>query len=337
VRSLWFALCLATLALGPAVAAADGACPGGRPWVALSFSGRFTRGFERSVSQDLTAGLAARGIRVCPRSSRATASAPPLADIRLSAEAETMVDVSVEVRDAVTQKRVGRDLDLARVPSDGRAFAVALAADELLQASWVELALERDKKKPVRAPLEVRTTVETALRKGRALPPPRFGARASGEHFGGGQTHFGADATFDAPITSWLRFAVAAGAREGRTVSSERGEISSSALGVDAGFELLLYSHPRFEGALALGARGSRVSFEGKAAAGAIDANYASFAVFARGGPEAALRLVGPFWLGLGAGLGAPVRAIEADDGEVTATGMSGLELSFAAGLSVEL
>jgi hypothetical protein len=337
VRSLWFALSLATLASGPAVAAPADVCQGGRPWVALSFSGRFAPGFELRVSQDLTAGLAARGIRVCPRSSTETASAPPLADIQLSAEAETMVDVSVEVRDAVTQKRVGRDLDLARVPSDGRAFAVALAADELLQASWIELALERDKKKPVRAPLEVRTTVETALRKGRVLPPPRFGARASGERFGGGQTHFGADATFDAPITSWLRFAVAAGAREGRTVRSERGEISSSALGVDAGFELVFSRHPRFEGALALGVRGSRVSFEGKAAAGAIDANYASFAVFARGGPEAALRLVGPLWLGLGAGLGAPLRAIEADDGESAATGMSGLELSFAAGLSVEL
>jgi hypothetical protein len=223
------------------------------------------------------------------------------------------------------------------VPSDGRAFAVALAADELLQASWIELALERGKEKPVRAPVEVRKTVESALRKGRALPPARFGARVAAERFGGGQTHLGADATFDAPISSWLRFAVAAGAREGRTVGSEHGENSSSALGVDAGFELLLYSHPRFESSLALAARGSRVSFEGKAQAGATDANYASFAIFARGGPEAALRLVGPLWLGLGAGVGAPLRAIDADDGESTATGMSGLELSLAAGLSVEL
>ena len=46
MRSFWFALCFATLASGPAVAASGDACPGGRPWVALSFSGHFAEGFE---------------------------------------------------------------------------------------------------------------------------------------------------------------------------------------------------------------------------------------------------------------------------------------------------
>jgi hypothetical protein len=305
--------------------------------VALSFSGAFAEGFERGVSQDLSAGLAARGIRVCPRAARENASSPPLADIRLSAESSETVDVSVEVRDAVTQKRVGRDLDLTRVPADGQPFAVALAADELLQASWVELALERGKQTPVRAPPEVRTTVESALRRGRTLPAPRFGARAAGERFGGGQTHFGADATLEAPLARRFRFALAVGAREGQSVDSERGRIVSSALGAEARLELVFYEHPRFETWLAAGVRGSRVHFEGQAVPGAADSDFTSFAVFARLGPGAALRLAGPLWLGVGAGAGAPIRAIEAEDGEMAVTGVSGLELSAALGLSVEL
>src|SRR5688572_31839707 len=51
---------------------------------------------------------------------------------------------------------------------------------------------------------------------------PIFGARAAAEHFGGGQLHYGADATFSAPITAWLRFALSIGARQGRSVEDRK-------------------------------------------------------------------------------------------------------------------
>lgn len=339
MRPLPLALCLAS-ALGAetlSAAAQEASCPGGRRWVALSFTGTFPEGFERAVAQDLTAGLAARGIQVCPPQAREAATEAPLADIRLSAEREQTVGVSVDVRDSVTQKRVGRDIDLTRVPADGRAFAAALAADELLQASWVELALERGKRTEVRPPPEVQTTVETALRAGRRLPLPRLGARAAAEHFGGGQLHYGADATFEAPITAWLRFALSIGARQGQSVDSERGEILSSALGAETRFELVYYARPSFEAWLAAGVRGSRVRFEGRAGTGAVDSDYTGISLFARGGPGAALRVAGPLWLGLNVAAGAPLRAVEADDGQDTATGVAGLELSAGLGLGVEL
>lgn len=339
MRPLSLALCLAC-ALGTGTlraGAQEASCPGGRRWVALSFTGSFPEGFARAVEQDLTAGLAARGIRVCRPEARDDANEPPLADIRLSAEREQTVGVSVEVRDSVTQKRVGRDIDLTRVPADGRAFAAALAADELLQASWVELALERGKKAEVAPPPEVQKTVERALRAGRTLPLPRLGARAAAEHFSGGQLHYGADATFEAPLSAWLRFALSLGAREGQSVDSARGEILSSALGAELGFELVYYARPSFEAWLAAGLRGSRVRFEGRAAAGSVDADYTGLSLFARGGPGAALRVAGPLWLGLNAAAGAPLRALEADDGPEAATGVAGLELSAALGLGVEL
>jgi hypothetical protein len=285
----------------------------------------------------LTAGLAARGIRVCPRTAAETAESAPLADIRLTAEPAETVDVSVEVRDAITEKRVGRDLDLTRVPVDGRAFSVALAADELLQASWVELALERGKKAPVRPPPEVEKTVETALRAGRVLPPARLGARAAAEHFEGGQVHLGADATLEAPLTPWLRLGLALGARQGNSVESERGRVMSNALGAEARLDLVYYRRPRLDAWLSAGVRGSRVQFEGKAAPGSLDSNYDDFALFARGGPGAALRVAGPFWLNAGVAVGAPLRAVEAEDGSSAATGVSGLELSLGVGVAVEL
>src|SRR5688572_32803419 len=88
---------------------------------------------------------------------------------------------------------------------------------------------------------------------------PIFGARAAAEHFGGGQLHYGADATFSTPITAWLRFALSIGARQGRSVDSERGEILSSALGAETRVELVYYTRPSFEALFAVGVRGCRV------------------------------------------------------------------------------
>jgi hypothetical protein len=183
----------------------------------------------------------------------------------------------------------------------------------------------------------VQTTVESALRRGRRLPPARLGARAAFEHFDGGQLHLGGDALLQAPLTAWLRLGLALGARQGNSVDSGRGRVVSSALGAEARLELVYYRRSRFEAWVSAGLRGSRVRFEGKAAPGAVDSNYEAFALFARGGPGAALRFAGPFWLAAEAAVGAPLRAVEADDGDDTATGASGLELSLGAGLSVEL
>jgi hypothetical protein len=53
--------------------------------------------------------------------------------------------VTIEIDDALTNKRLVRDIDLRQLPQDGRDLALALAADELLRASWAELGLRNDK------------------------------------------------------------------------------------------------------------------------------------------------------------------------------------------------
>lgn len=310
------------------------ACGSGRPWIGLSFSGDFSESFRQGVLQDLRAGLSSRGIAVC-RSvpDRATGA---LAVVQLSARSAANVGVSVEVRDAVTRKRVTRDLDLGNVPGDGRAFAVALAADELVQASWVELALER-RREPSHAPSEVRTSVERALRASGALPVARIGARAAAERFAGGQLHFGADAALQVPVFDGLRLELAFGARQGRTAESTRGDVTSNVLGGGLALELLVVEEPDFEGWVEAGVRASHVRFAGHALEGAVASDFSGLAVYARGGPGAALHVLGPFWVTGGLWAGAPIRALEAHDGDRVATAVAGLELAAAAGLTLEL
>ena len=71
-------------------------------------------------------------------------AAAPLATlaVELAPDDTAKATVDIEVRDAVTRKRVRRDVDLSRIPDDGRAAAIAIEADELLRASWAEVALD---------------------------------------------------------------------------------------------------------------------------------------------------------------------------------------------------
>jgi hypothetical protein len=98
----------------------------------------FDPALATEVRKDLAAELAPRGIGVC------TAHAP---DGELAAELWLSVPepalVSIQVDDRVTGKRVARDVPATGIPPGGKALAIAIAADELLRASWAELDLPR--------------------------------------------------------------------------------------------------------------------------------------------------------------------------------------------------
>ncbi len=102
---------------------------------------------------------------------RAASAPPPLATIQVSWHPDA-VALTVEVHDAVTAKRVSRDVALEGVPRDGQPLTVALEADELLRASWAELELRTAPPPAVPAPPEVTRIVHEAL------PVPAPGERA---------------------------------------------------------------------------------------------------------------------------------------------------------------
>lgn len=113
---------------------------GKRPWIAVHFAaGRWPNKFKETIVADLQASLGERDIDVCPARTKSERQA--LARITLSTPRRSLVRISVVARDGDAKKRVSRQLSLSSVPPDGRAFAIALATDELISASWEALAL----------------------------------------------------------------------------------------------------------------------------------------------------------------------------------------------------
>jgi hypothetical protein len=312
----------------------------GRPWVSLTFQGgSWPKGFASQVLADLRAGLTNRGIDACADAS-GPRTEPPLASVVVASADQTSVAVSVEVRDAVTEKRVSRDVDLTRVPADGRAFAIAIAVDELVWASWAEIALAKahrtapEAAKP--APREVVEGVARELpRSNRA--PSELVLRFAAEHYGGGQTHLGADLAAILPLVPRLALDLGAGFRQGLRVSAPDGRVLSSAIGAGAALRFAALHAAAADAGVSAGARFAVTRLRGAAGSSADDAELSGLTIFARLGAFASLRLGGAFHLDLTAGLGAPLSALEAtDDGHVV-TGVSGLEAFGALGVAVEL
>jgi hypothetical protein len=288
---------------------------------------------KASVLGDLRVGLARHGIDACPEG--AGPSEPRLAAVRLAWLGEPRVVVTVEIKDSVTQKRVSRDIDLSSVPSDGRGFAIAIATDELVWASWVELAMAPRAGVPKRsAPREVVRGVEAELPHG---PESRIGAGAALERFGGGQTHFGADALLFVPLGARFGIDARLGARGGQDTTSEHGRVLSRALGIAVHARYALVQAPSFElGALA-GARAMLLELEGEAGEGATDHTASDAVVTARAGVAPTFELVRGLRLELAGTAGYTLVGLEVTDTGDVVSGASGVELGAWFGLSVEL
>jgi hypothetical protein len=309
----------------------------GKPWVSVTFdSSSFGAAFAERVLGDLRAGLETRGIEACREGDGP--STPPLASVRIAGTSGPSVAVAVEIRDAITEKRVMRDLDLSRVPQDGRAFAVAIAIDELVWASWAEIALAKrsKKKRPKPPPPEVVKGVEHALPE-REVPSFRLGARFAFSGYGGGQTHLGADVAAHFPLGERLLLALSGGLRQGRPENAPHGRVLASAAGLEAALGVALLRALPLELSLFAGPRAALVRFSGRPTAESRGGELSGLVLYARGGAAFGLRLLGPLWLDLSGGAGAPLRALEATDAGQVITGVSGLELFARGGLMVEL
>jgi hypothetical protein len=309
----------------------------------------FSAEFLGTLLGDLRAGLRDQGIDVCRGDS---GRGSPIARVSLSSSEQAPLRVGIDVVDAVTDKRLGRDVDLGRLPEDGRPFALAVATDELLRASWVELALEKRERPPKSAPPEVQQAAldslpaktEPASAPQDTPPPsapsvqrepvPAAGVRLALEHFAAGQTHVGVDVALRLPIASAFGVEFAAGARKGLSVQTQSGTVSSSALGAEGSLWLGLASSDSVELELCAGVRALRVSFDANAVAGAGERDSSNWAVTARSG--LGLRLGRTLRAGLRAGAGVPLLSVEISEGERVISGVAGLELFAESGLSVE-
>jgi hypothetical protein len=365
---------IGALAIGGAkqADAADGVvCPRpAGPWLRVTFAGdAFAPPLRAGVLEQLGADLHRHDLVVCAADAAtptdATDATAPLADIALTLGAGTVL--TVEVRDAVTDKRVGRDLPLASVPRDALALSIALAAEELLHASWIEAALVPAGQPPgtstapastspaspasaKRVPAAVRAlnAEEIArIEQGEGPPPASapLGAsiaivgavdRSTGGSAAAGQTELGGDLRF--AFGGRLTLTARMGARTAPAVSSDHGKVEGRELLAGAGLAYAVVPREARWGAeIAARADALDVQFSGVASPGVVAASGSALGAAVSGAIEGWGRLGGPWRIVAELAAGAPLHAVTATDAGKAATGVAGLSLSAGLGLGADL
>jgi hypothetical protein len=300
----------------------------GWPWIALvdaPWPPPFDGDFRARVLGQLAAGLEARHLELCATSNTAGAA---------SALAISVIGpdtLSVTVRDSVTGKRLEREIALAAVPGDARPLTVALVADELLRASWIELALPD-------APVAAHSVAPqiAALALVPIAPAPHsweLGAALAAERFGGGTRQAGVDLVVRAAPARplWLHAAIAL--RRAADVHAADGLVRATVLGADVGAEVALPpADRRWHLAVAASGRLLRASLSGEPRPDARGGQATATAFYLCAGVRGALRLTQSFGLSLEAAFGVPVRGVDLLDGATRVAGLSGPMGSLAFG-----
>lgn len=301
-------------AAAPAAAQSDRCADPAVPAVSVTFVGdAWTDAFRSRVLGELAGALAAQDMVACTEAQ--AAGREVVAQIELRTLGLPRVAVVIEVSDRVTDKRLARDIDLASFPEDGRALALAVASDELMRASFLELAMA-DAPAPVRPPPPAVTRI-VAREVERAAPSMTIlGVLAAIEAYGGGETQLGGDLFLSHGLGTQVALSISVGARRGLTRQGQHGTVTSSTLG--GSLELRwLPGEGDLRPGLALGVRAAQIFFEAEAAEGGVSRNDGGLVVTPTMAGTLDVRLGAGFVLHLALGAGFPVRAVAAlDDGE---------------------
>jgi hypothetical protein len=287
------------------------------------------------VATLLRAELAPRSIDVCV-AGEGTGPAS-IASVTVSARPDGAL-VEVEVRDSLTAKRVSRDVDLAAVPEDGRSLTVALVADELLRASWAEIAL-RGAPPPARPiPPAVSETVHGDLPGPRSAGglALRWEAVAAAEAWAGSLALYGVDVRVAVAMPSGLGATARVGIREGPSVSAQDGQIQASAL--LGGIGLSLRTVPpwhRYGLDAVVRVDAARIAFGATPSAGASGGSQSDATVLVGAGVDGWAALGGSVSLMAEALIDTPLRPVAADDAGRSVVAASGAGIEGGVGIRV--
>jgi hypothetical protein len=326
----------------PAARAAD-RCPASGAWVRVRFEGpAFEAPLQEHVAGQLAADLRGRRITPCAGDGEPDGGRAPLATITLALSAARTLTLADD--DPLTHKRLEREVALAAVPADALAPAIALAAEELLRASWIEAALapQPAPAPPVTdgpVPAEVRginaDEVERAQQASTA-PSIELAVLAALDRSAGGLTGLGADLRL-AWGDLWIATA-SLGLREGLDVARADGTVREHDVRAAIGAGVASGRHDA-----PLGATGRAtltvldVAWSGDPAPGVTGASGSALGVVA-GGAAGAWLALGPGWKVLAeASLGAALRPVTASDRGSAASGVCGIQLGAALGLAASL
>jgi len=325
-------------------------CPDpGVAWLRVAFAGDgFTAALRARVIEQLGAEFHAHSLALCEASS-APSEPPPLADIVLALTTESVL--SLEVRDAVTDKQITRELRLGSVPRDALALSITLAAEELVHASWIEAALAPPPApaptsglQPVPAPVREVNAQEVARMPRAPHTASSWMAQAAvmgaAERSTGGQTDLGGDLRF--LLGGRLAMGAMAGVRVAPTVTSPHGTVRGRELLAGAGVSYsVVPREASWGGDLGIRAELVEVQISGTAAPGMSTVTESlqgtALGAILSGTLGAWARIGGPWRIVADASVGGPVHAVTATDWDKTATGVSGVTFGLAVGVGVTL
>ncbi len=308
--------------------------PGDAPFVELQADvAPPDRIIAKDLERHLRAELTARGIVLCMDSPSRTGS---IAKVSLAIEHEKgAFRAKVEVVDAVTDKTVSRILDLNHLTPRARLLAVAASTDELLRASWVELAVADAPPPKMTPPPALLAAVRASLPAGvllKAYPSAtagssRFevGVRAVGSSFPGLREAVGGRAEAVYWLVPRLGLVGDLGASYAISRSSVHGTASAHAISLSVGATVAILPRANLVGLDAeLGLTGHSVFHSATAAAGARSSSAIDWAATARAGVAIWLRMQRSEW-GIGlAALLALRPSVATDSGDVV-TGLRGV------------
>ena len=306
----------------------------GHPGVALRAEGLDPE-LRASIVTQLRASLAGRSLELCD----AEGSEGAVAELDISGAASA-VALSLAVRDEITDKRVSREVDLRRIPEDGRALTIAQAADELLRASWAEL-LVADAPRPRRdVPPEIARAVEPpaseppVVRPLARTPVAEVGAVFAIERYGSGATQLGPDVALGFFPLARLGLGVRGGLRTGARSEVAAGSVDPSSItGALVVLVALLPRTGRVGADVGPELSVTRVRYEAEANAGARARSESGTAVYAAAVARGWLAIAPPLRVTLGLAVGAPIHAVRAVAVDSTIASISGVLLGAQAGI----
>ncbi|MCA9626154.1 MAG: hypothetical protein KC766_00750 [Myxococcales bacterium] len=306
------------------------------PWIALVWGDHWSPTQRTTVLEHLRRGFEVYGVSVCERPTKP--QRPPLAEVRFGESGDESVNLSVDVRDSVTRKRVGRDVDVRGYSQEARALALAIATEELVRASWVEieLAAPHGTESPARAaqPSDAPDVVRRVNRDSIRQPPARLrlGLRGMFETYSGGQTHLGVDLTLHQALGQRLGLGLGLGPRIALTETSRLGDVDARLLAGEAFAWFAVVRTDSLELDWELGLRGGVLRFQSDPASGVEqDRNAALLIAKTSLGLDLGL---GTAWsLGGNVGVGHSLVGATVTGRGRELTGVSGLELHAGLGL----
>ncbi len=244
--------------------------------IALRFEGTSWDPSEQALTREqIRAGFSLIRLALCSPGERADS---PLATVVLRADEGDQTRVTLVLDDPLTSKRVERNVELSRYDSAGRALVLSVVTEELMRASWAELALVRDQRdaqqpeQPQRPPSPTKLAVpppEVTAIVDRSLPtPPRRLAlrlspnvelHATSQRYLGGALGL----VFDAGASQRWTFGVSA--QSGLAKRTSEGELQSNLAAVTAAWQYRLLRAGRWSLDGGVGVSGGLLTLAGSA------------------------------------------------------------------------